>query len=498
MINVENKSIWQYNVRCQKYNRLDKDIRGDVLIIGGGIAGLSCAYFFKDSNYRVILVDKDMCGMGASARSTGKLTFMQDLIYNKIRSNYDNDKSMLYLNSQKEAIKIVRDIIIKNNIICNYDRTPSYVFTNDIGKLNNFKNEISFYEDNNIKYKVKNALPLDYPCLYSLKVNSGGVFNPVKYLIGLRDIVSKNVSIYEDTAVTKLYKRNGGYVVHTKEGNIIKATYVVVCTHYPFFIMPFFLPFKSCVEKSYLISGECESNKGIQIISNGNVSVSIRYHTDRNKNYVIYGRDSHSVTSHLDTRCQYKELMNEYKKYFNGKIKCYWMNHDIMSYDSIPYVGRVGSGNLFVACGFNKWGNTNGTIAGKVIYDIIMGKDNAYIKLFNPSRGLSKDKFKNLVIYNFKTMTRYVLNKIMPYQGYYGDDVKIENVDGKLCGIYIDKDKNRHIVSNICPHMKCNLIFNYKDKSWDCPCHGSRFDIDGNVIFGPSVYDIKVNNEEKK
>ena len=80
--------------------------------------------------------------------------------------------------------------------------------------------------------------------------------------------------------------------------------------------------------------------------------------------------------------------------------------------------------------------------------------------------------------------------------GYYEDDVKIEMIDGKLCGIYTDKDKKRHIVSNICPHMKCNLIFNYKDKTWDCPCHGSRFDIDGNVVFGPAVYDIKIDKKE--
>ena len=111
---MENKSIWQYGIKSLKYNKLDKDIRCDVLIIGGGIAGLSCAYFLKNSKYKTVLVDKNMCGMGISARSTGKLTFMQDLIYNKIKDNYDEDKALMYLNSQKDAVKIVRDIIIKN------------------------------------------------------------------------------------------------------------------------------------------------------------------------------------------------------------------------------------------------------------------------------------------------------------------------------------------------------------------------------------------------
>ena len=121
--------------------------------------------------------------------------------------------------------------------------------------------------------------------------------------------------------------------------------------------------------------------------------------------------------------------------------------------------------------------------------------DNPYIGLFNPRRSISFNKVKNLFIYNFSVMKRYILNKIVPLINYYDDSVSVKLIDGKLCGIYIDENKNKHIVSNICPHMKCNLIFNYVDKTWDCPCHGSRFDVDGNLIFGPSVYDIKIDKK---
>lgn len=494
--NMENKSIWTYNIRKDKYESLNNDIRCDVLIIGGGIAGLTTAYFLKNSNLTVTLIDKDMCGMGISARSTGKLTVMQDLIYNKIKDNYNEEIANVYYNSQKKAIKIVRDIINKNNISCNYDKTPSYVFTNDINKINNFKKEINFYYNNGIKYKVKNIIPIKYPCLYSLKTNIGGVFNPVRYLLALREIVKENINIYENTMAVKIYKRNNGYIVHTNNNHIIKAKYVVVCSHYPFFIVPGLIPFKTSVSKFYLVCGETDSNKGIQLISNDDDSTTIRYHSDKLKNYLIYGYGNHMTNNQLDVRVHYNKLLKEYKKYFNGKIKCYWLSHDIITYDNLPFIGSVSKKdkNLFIATGFNKWGNTNGTLAGKIISDIILGKDNPYIKIFCLKRKMSLSKIKNLIVYNYNAMSRYVLNKIDANMIYYDETVKVENIDGKLCGIYIDKNNNKHIVSNICPHMKCNLVFNYKDKTWDCPCHCSRFDIDGNIIFGPSVYNIKIND----
>ena len=165
-----------------------------------------------------------------------------------------------------------------------------------------------------------------------------------------------------------------------------------------------------------------------------------------------------------------------------------------MTYDYMPFIGNIDNNKMFVLTGFNKWGNTNGVIGGKVISDLILNNENKYIEIFNPKRGFSFLKVKNLIVYNTMVISRYVLNKVVSSKLYYDDRVKIEYINGKKCGIYIDDD-GEHIVSNICPHMKCNLVFNYVDKTWDCPCHASRFDIDGNVICGPSVYDIKVNKD---
>ena len=260
------------------------------------------------------------------------------------------------------------------------------------------------------------------------------------------------------------------------------------------FIVPFLTPFKTKIERFFIGASKTNDLKDIQLISYDKPSISMRYYKKDKYNYFIYGRRSHSIARKLDIRDDYNELNREYKNYFNNDIEYFYHTHDLMTYDSLPFIGEITPG-MYIATGFNKWGNTNGTIGGKLISDLINNKKNRYKELFNPKRGVSLDKIKNLFLYNIDIGSRYITNKLITSKDYYDDKVKIEIINGKKCGIYIDENNKKHIVSNICPHMKCNLIFNYIDKTWDCPCHASRFDIDGNVIYGPSVYDIKVDKE---
>lgn len=492
---MKNKSIWINNsVKNNKLSKLDKDIECDVLIIGGGMAGLSVAYNLMDSDKKVVLIEKNTCGLGATSKNTGKLTWMQDLVYSKLTKNYNNKVAKLYYDSQVEAINRVKKIINYHKIECHLSKTKSYVFSYNEYDYYNFAKEIDFYEKNNIKYKFLDKLPVNFPCKYAIEGYDSYVFNPYEYLVALKNIIKDKIDIYENTRCISVDKDNDSYVVKVIDGYKIRSKYVVVASHYPMFIVPFFTPFKTRVDRFFLSASKCDKSKDVQIISYGKRSVSMRYYNNGKDNYLIYGRRNHSITTNLDIRDDYRELNNEYKKYFGKEIDYFYHTHDLMTYDSLPFIGRVDN-NLFICTGFNKWGNTNGTMAGMVISDIINNKDNKYIGLFNPKRGLSFDKIKNLFLYNIEIGSRYVINKICTSKSYYGDDVKIEYIDGKKCGVYTDDNGDKHIVSNICPHMKCNLVFNYIDKTWDCPCHASRFDVDGNVIYGPSVYDIKIDKK---
>ena len=167
------------------------------------------------------------------------------------------------------------------------------------------------------------------------------------------------------------------------------------------------------------------------------------------------------------------------------KFKYMWSNIDIITGDNVPYVGEI-KNNLFIATGYNTWGMTNSSIASVVIRDLILGHDNKYKDLFDPKRGVKISSLPLVFGSNFKS---YAESKIDVSKSWY-DKVRIEERDGKKVGVYTDDNNNEHVVCIKCPHMGCNLFFNEVDKTWDCPCHGSRFDIDGKVIDGPSNYNI--------
>ena len=166
-----------------------------------------------------------------------------------------------------------------------------------------------------------------------------------------------------------------------------------------------------------------------------------------------------------------------------------WSNKDIITSDYLPYIGLI-EDNLLIATGYNTWGMTNSTIAGSVISDIILNKENKYINLFNPKRSFNMGKLLNFPLVLGSNVKSYVGSLINKNKSWYSENIKFMNLDGKSVGIYTDDKNKEHIVYNKCPHMKCGLIFNEVEKTWDCPCHGSRFDISGKCIEGPSNYDI--------
>ena len=488
-----NKSIWLKNIKEKSFPKLNENIKTDVLIIGGGITGLSTAYFLKDSNKKITLVEQNKIGHGITSKTTGKLTYLQGTVYQKLENIYGIDIAKKYLNSQKYAIDLVKEIIIQNNIKCDYQSNSSYVFTNSSkSKINN---EIKALDKMNQPYKIRRELPIAFPCKYAVRTENSAVFHPIKYLMQLKEIIINNNSnnmIYENTMIKHLEKISDGYIAYTDKYQI-EAKKVVLACHYPFFLKPGFLPLRTYLKKAYVTAAVVDDVKRFNAISEDKEVHSIRYHSD-NKNYIIYSSESRSLGNNMDNEKHYKDLFWKTSSNISDKIKYYWFNYDIMTSDYMPLIGyyEKNNSNLLIGTGYNSWGMTNGTIAGKIISDLIMNKKNEYIDLFNPNRSTNILKIFNVINYNIKTSTSFVLSKLKCDYNFYPSNVKIVNKNGIKYGIYTDEDNKEHIVYNTCPHMKCGLIFNNVDKTWDCPCHGSRFDINGKVIKGPSVYSIKV------
>jgi len=476
-------SIWS-DFKIKDLPQLEKDLEVDVLVIGGGITGVSTAYHLINKNLKVCLVERNKIGSGVTARTTGKLTFLQENIYSKLKKYHNLKTAKLYLKSQIDAIKLVKTIIEKENINCDFHQVKSYVFENkNIKKLNK---ELQLLKKLNVNLKETNILPNKKKVSKAIYHNETYVFHPLKYLQALIDICLNNeIDIFENTKIEKIDKKNNLFICQANNC-IIKAKYVVLAMHYPYFLFPFLMPFKTHLEKSYIAAFPVNKNYQFSAINISKPTISLRYQTEDNQNWEIFLTNSHNMAIKDNYQKNFQQLLQKNKKY----PEYLWSNKDIITNDYLPFIGALKEKNLFIATGYNTWGMTNGSLAGKIIADLIFKKENIYANLFNPLRDLNLGKILNFPLIIGSNTYSFTKSHLVKQKKWYSNNVRFEKRNGKNIAIYIDETKKEHIVYNLCPHLKCGLLFNEIEKTWDCPCHGSRFDIDGHCIEGPSNYDI--------
>lgn len=483
MVNkMKNTSIWLEDKIASNHKELSEDIEVDVLIIGGGITGLSCGYHLIGSNLKVALVEANELGTGVTSKTTGKLTFLQEDIYSKITKAASRDNAKLYYESQKHAIELVKDIISTSKIECNLEKSNSYLFTNYNQIIPSIKKEANLLTDFKEKITIKEELPLkEIPCKYAIEVSDCYVFHPLKYLKGLEKKLIKNkISIYENTRITEIMKQNNHYVCKTKN-NLIKAKKVVLALHYPYFLIPYFFPLKVCLEKSYIGASLQKNNLNFNAINLDKPTMSIRYHKNKKTNYQLFLYNSKNISTDTNESKNFQKLQD-----FPYDFKYLWSNIDIITSDYLPYIGEVKE-NLYLATGYNTWGMTNGSLAGEIIGDLITNKKNRYTELFNPKRAMEITKIPLILGSSINGYKEGLIKNTITSK-----NITYSKVNGRKVATYKDKNGKNHSVYIQCPHLKCNLIFNEVEETWDCPCHGSRFSLDGKCLEGPSNYDISL------
>lgn len=486
VIGLKNYSIWLDSINKNNYPRLDKNIEVDILIIGGGITGISTAYHLINKGLNVCLVDRNKIGQGISSKTTGKITLLQDLMYTKLSKKHSCLTLREYLNSQKDAIKLIENIVKENNIDCDFVKQKSYLFASTKEDVNKVKHEEELLKYMKVKVNREN-IPLNIKNYYAISVDDQAYFHPLKYIYELANICFKDgINIYENTRITKIEK-DGDSILSYVDKYIIKAKKVVLACHYPFFVIPFLFPLKGYLERSYISASKVDSVKSISGINTAKNSISFRYHTDNLNNYFIYLNNSHNLAFKFNVKNNFNKLLNDIDV-LNFKPDYIWSNIDIITNDYLPYIGLI-QDNLYIGTGYNTWGMTNGSIAGKLLSDLILNKNNKYKKLFDPKR--SSSSICSITTDIFSSAKPFIQNKLIKNKSFYSRNVIFTKRNGKSVAVYIDEDGHEHIVYNKCPHLKCSLIFNEIEKTWDCPCHASRFTIDGEVIEGPSNYNIK-------
>ena len=478
---------------------LDKDLKTDVCIIGGGIFGLSTAYYLCKNNVNVVVLDKDNIGYKTSGHTTAKITSQHGLIYKYLKNSFGDNFAKNYLEANEEAITNIKNIIDNENIECNFEYQNSYVYTTDFSEVLPIQNEVDCINSLgfNAKYVTECSLPFKIKC--AIEFPNQAQFHPRKYMIGLANAILKdNGKIYTNSKVYNVNNEDGIYTTFTEHYKV-QSKYVVIASHYPFINVPGFYFTKMYQSTSYIIGVDTKSKlfDGMYINTKSPI-FSYRTVPYNNTRLLLVGGSDHKTGNSVNFNSTYGVLESEVKKHYpDSEILYRWNTRDCITLDKVPYIGNFSNimENMYIGTGFNKWGMTCSNVAANIVKDKILDIENKYESTFNSTRmspiknrievkNMIKQSVKSIVIDKFKIPTDITSNLS-------NDSCTVTSISGNTVGIYKDCSGNLFAVKPVCTHLGCLLNWNDVDKTWDCPCHGSRFDYKGKNLYDPAIKDLE-------
>jgi glycine/D-amino acid oxidase-like deaminating enzyme/nitrite reductase/ring-hydroxylating ferredoxin subunit len=472
-----------------------KDKNFDVLIIGAGLTGLNTAYLLKDSGYKIGIIDGTTIGFGVSGYTTAKITVQHDVFYDYLINSFSLEEAKQYLKANGEGLNLIKKIINENNIQCDFKEQDAFVYATNEDELKQVKQELEAYKKLGIDGYYTEDVPLPNNALAAIGIKNQGQYNPLKYLYSLVNIVNNSGSceIYENVRALNIELHSGHIDVKTQSG-IIHANKVVVTSHYPFddsFGLYFLRLYQ---DKSYIIAARTKEEpfEGMYININDPI-YSMRYQFSDKENLLLLSGGNHRAGEKENEEDSYNELESFLNTNFKGaEIVSKWSTQDCMTYDKIPYIGLYSKSidNLYVATGFKKWGMTHSAAAAIILRNKILNIDDDFSEIFNPARITPTQSAKEFFS-SITSITKAFAKRIAPVPDELLEvemgEGKIINYNGKKVGVYKDEKGDYFCINPVCAHLKCSLSFNEAEKTWDCPCHGSRYDIKGNILEGPTV-----------
>lgn len=473
------ESVWNSEVNFKKRENLKDNIECDIAIIGAGMAGLLTAYMLNKAGKEVVVIDAKSTGSGVTKNTTAKITCQHDLIYDKLIKEFGEEGARQYAKANELAIKKYAQIINEENIDCDFEHKDAYVYSLDDTKA--IEDEYNAAKKLGIDAELVDEVNLPFKVKGALKFTNQAQFNPLKFLRP----ISEKLTIYENTTAKDITEEN---IVVTNEDIKIKANKIIVATHYPFLNTPGYYFMRIHQERSYVIALENAADVNGMYKDDGKNGYSFRNY----KNLLIFG-GSPQRTGENEEGGAYEKLRKAAKELFPNSIEKYhWSAQDCMTLDNIPYIGYYSSKtpDIYVETGFKKWGMTSSMAAAMIISDMILENENDFSEIFSPRRFDMSVSMKNAANDLIITAKNFIAQKIdIPEE--HVEHIKrgqaaIVEYKGKKAGVYKDNDGNLFAVSTKCAHLGCELHWNADELTWDCPCHGSRYDYKGNWIESPT------------
>jgi glycine/D-amino acid oxidase-like deaminating enzyme/nitrite reductase/ring-hydroxylating ferredoxin subunit len=485
-------SLWLRGFDRPPRPALAEDVYVDACVVGAGISGLSAAFELSRLGASVAVLEARHVAAGASGYNTAKLSSLHGLTYSKLERQLGTEKARLYGAANERGIERIHEIAGELGIDCDLRRKPNLVYTESDDERGQIEDEVEAARRASLPARVVEKTDLPFPIAAAVQFERQAEFHPVKYLEGLTAALeASGVRVCEGTRVIAV-SAGSPCRVRTGAGRTVTAGSVVVATHLPMLDRGAF--FARChPERSYVVAAPHDgpAATGGMYLSTESPAHSIRVHELDGRPWLLVGGESHK-TGHGDAAARYRNLEAWARERFGMEPVLRWATQDQMPVDGVPFIGPVDplSKNVYVATGFRKWGLAMGIAAGELLAALVDGVDHPWAGLFDTSRLRPRAGAASFAKENLDVAVRFFGDRLSKRAGV----GSIERGEGRVVGaglgqraVYRDEDGNLHAVSARCTHLGCIVNWNAAEKTWDCPCHGSRFGAGGEVIMGPAV-----------
>lgn len=477
-----------------RHAALDGDITVDVAVIGGGIAGVTTALLLQRDGARVVVIERDRLAGGATGYTTAKVSALQQTKYSDIQRFHGAQGTAAYAAASLAAVDRIAAFVAEG-IDCAWERLAAYTYAADAAQVEAVRREFDITRAAGLPVALTDDVPLPFAAPLAVSLDNQAQFDPVRYVQGLAGLLlAAGGLVFERTAVVGVHD-GSPCRVETEAGATVRAREVVVCTNYPLLDRGLYFA-RTEATRSYLVAARIREGaaRGM-LISAGEPSRSLRpYTSPQGEDWLLVGGEGHT-TGAADAKPERYALLEAFARaHFDVVDVPYrWSTQDAMPLDKLPYAGPYSptSDHLFVNAGGQKWGMTNGTIGAMIVADRVAGREHPQAEVFDANR-LPLRSLPSIARETAHVGASFVGDRIRAADVHDADDVpagqaRVVGTGLGKTGAYRDDDGTLHVVSLRCTHLGCLLHFNDAERSWDCPCHGSRFDVDGAVLAGPAT-----------
>ena len=493
--NVANPSLWIADTPQTDYPRLGEGERvtADVAVIGAGITGLTTALLLQRGGARVALVEAGRVCSGVTAYTTGKVTTLHGLVYGPLRETFGIETAQTYAEANRAGFTQIAAFVDELGIDCGWERRPSYTYTTDEATVAKIEREVEVAQALGFPAAFTTETELPFEVLAAVRFEDQAQFHARRYGLALAEaLAAAGGQVFEQSRVVDVDTSRGRCTVAS--GGTVEAEHVVLATQIPILDRGGFFA-KTHPSRSYLTAFETEGEPlAGMYLGKGGTTWTLR--SAEGGRYLITGGQAHKSGQEPDTPARYAAIERWTREHFAvGRAAYRWSAEDYMPVDGLPYVGKLplGNGRVWLGTGYQKWGLTNGSAAALMIRDGIEGRPNPWAHTFDANRADVGASAKDFVKENLDVAKRFVCDRVRHLTGVepeavaVGKGAIVEAADGERVGAFRDEEGRLHAVSLTCTHLGCHVTWNPAERSWDCPCHGSRFGVDGEVLHGPAV-----------